>query len=547
MSIRQRAKDTDFSDILSEEIEGPLKEAAEVSMGTEIAQVDVDNIRQLCEQVVSISEYRASLYEDLRNRMDAVAPNLTCGAKRTAATSPIADSIHQQARSAPQASAPPQAGPGQMPGSRPSARPVSATADCATDTAPAACGRLYRDLLACVFLCLTLRERHVALQASRAWLAAMHAAAPQATEELGRLPQQRLLTSTLAQHLRSLRLHPSTVVLRGELALLRDHMPQLLLLSATVRCYDSDSKLPLPRGVRELSIRPCLYSYSTAHAQCIVDSLPALQALTTLELWLPVDDAVCLAPLLRLPALRTLRFRNGMAQGTLTPTQIALVRQLRPLEAFGFNDGVASSFLAALLQPGYAFTALRSIDMSRATLRDEHLPALMQLPHSITELEPCLLQCGSLAFLSRLPQLAALRLDFCSSPHVPSAENLLSALAHTPLLRRLELRRPDRALSDEHLQRLCARLPVLEQLTLRDLAELRSLSFLSHTPLVSSLRSLELEYCEVLPAAEVRHVLALGKLACFTARSSFGGVYVRNHSAVAALRARGVTVSVQSG
>jgi nucleolar protein 58 len=77
MSIRQKAKDTDFSDILSEDIEGPLKEAAEVSMGTEIAEEDVDNIRQLCEQVIGISEYRASLYEYLRNRMNAIAPNLT--------------------------------------------------------------------------------------------------------------------------------------------------------------------------------------------------------------------------------------------------------------------------------------------------------------------------------------------------------------------------------------------------------------------------------------------------------------------------------------
>lgn len=77
MSIRQKAKDTDFSDILPEEIEAPLKEAAEVSMGTEIAEEDVDNIRQLAEQVINISEYRASLYEYLRNRMNAIAPNLT--------------------------------------------------------------------------------------------------------------------------------------------------------------------------------------------------------------------------------------------------------------------------------------------------------------------------------------------------------------------------------------------------------------------------------------------------------------------------------------
>lgn len=77
MSIRQRAKDTDFSDLLSEDIEAPLKEAAEVSMGTEIAEEDVTNILALCEQVISISEYRASLYDYLRNRMNAIAPNLT--------------------------------------------------------------------------------------------------------------------------------------------------------------------------------------------------------------------------------------------------------------------------------------------------------------------------------------------------------------------------------------------------------------------------------------------------------------------------------------
>jgi hypothetical protein len=77
MSIRQRAKDTDFSDILPEEMEGPLKEAAEVSMGTEIAEEDVENIRALAEQVIAISDYRASLYEYLRNRMNAIAPNLT--------------------------------------------------------------------------------------------------------------------------------------------------------------------------------------------------------------------------------------------------------------------------------------------------------------------------------------------------------------------------------------------------------------------------------------------------------------------------------------
>jgi len=46
-------------------------------MGTEIAEEDISNIKQLAEQVVSISEYRTQLWDYLRNRMNAIAPNLT--------------------------------------------------------------------------------------------------------------------------------------------------------------------------------------------------------------------------------------------------------------------------------------------------------------------------------------------------------------------------------------------------------------------------------------------------------------------------------------
>jgi hypothetical protein len=36
-----------------------------------------DACAQLCDQVIAISEYRASLFEYLKNRMGAIAPNLT--------------------------------------------------------------------------------------------------------------------------------------------------------------------------------------------------------------------------------------------------------------------------------------------------------------------------------------------------------------------------------------------------------------------------------------------------------------------------------------
>jgi len=77
MGMRVNAAKTDLSDILPEEVEAAVKEAAEISMGTEISEVDLLNIKHLCEQVVEIQEYREQLYNYLKNRMVAIAPNLT--------------------------------------------------------------------------------------------------------------------------------------------------------------------------------------------------------------------------------------------------------------------------------------------------------------------------------------------------------------------------------------------------------------------------------------------------------------------------------------
>lgn len=68
---------SDLSDTLPEEVEAEVKLAAEISMGTEVSEEDIGNIRHLCDQVVEISEYRAQLYDYLKNRMMAIAPNLT--------------------------------------------------------------------------------------------------------------------------------------------------------------------------------------------------------------------------------------------------------------------------------------------------------------------------------------------------------------------------------------------------------------------------------------------------------------------------------------
>ncbi|KAJ3150415.1 Nucleolar protein 58 [Geranomyces variabilis] len=78
MGFRSNSEETDLSTVLPEELEAELKEAAKISMGTEISDEDIENITYLCDQIISISEYRTQLYEYLKNRMSAIAPNLTC-------------------------------------------------------------------------------------------------------------------------------------------------------------------------------------------------------------------------------------------------------------------------------------------------------------------------------------------------------------------------------------------------------------------------------------------------------------------------------------
>lgn len=74
---RTNVAGSDLSEILPEEIEAEVKLAAEISMGTEVSEQDIGNIKHLCDQVIEISEYRAQLYDYLKNRMMAIAPNLT--------------------------------------------------------------------------------------------------------------------------------------------------------------------------------------------------------------------------------------------------------------------------------------------------------------------------------------------------------------------------------------------------------------------------------------------------------------------------------------
>jgi len=77
MGTRDHAAATSFAGILPEETETEVREAAKISMGTEISEEDILNIQDLCTQVLDIYEYRTQLHDYLKNRMQAIAPNLS--------------------------------------------------------------------------------------------------------------------------------------------------------------------------------------------------------------------------------------------------------------------------------------------------------------------------------------------------------------------------------------------------------------------------------------------------------------------------------------
>ncbi|GMI08531.1 hypothetical protein TrVE_jg6704 [Triparma verrucosa] len=82
VGLRTNIKNIDLNELYEQDnvdqsVIDNVKQLAEISMGTEISEMDIINIKSLAEQVLSMSEYRAQLSTYLENRMNAIAPNLT--------------------------------------------------------------------------------------------------------------------------------------------------------------------------------------------------------------------------------------------------------------------------------------------------------------------------------------------------------------------------------------------------------------------------------------------------------------------------------------
>lgn len=76
MGMRSNAVKADLT-FLEEPVEAAVKAAADISMGTEITEEDLENIKLLAEQVVRYGDYRDDLARYLESRMKAIAPNMT--------------------------------------------------------------------------------------------------------------------------------------------------------------------------------------------------------------------------------------------------------------------------------------------------------------------------------------------------------------------------------------------------------------------------------------------------------------------------------------
>ncbi|XP_019084277.1 PREDICTED: putative nucleolar protein 5-3 [Camelina sativa] len=65
------------SQILTDEDEAKLKNAAVISTGPQVSDLNLRRIREICDQILALTECRAQLHGILKSRMNTIAPNLT--------------------------------------------------------------------------------------------------------------------------------------------------------------------------------------------------------------------------------------------------------------------------------------------------------------------------------------------------------------------------------------------------------------------------------------------------------------------------------------
>lgn len=90
IGMRSNIGNVDLSEEVPDDVEHDIKEAAEISMGTEITEKDAKFIECLADQILELNNNRDAIGKYLESRMMAVAPNLSTVVGETIAAKLIA-------------------------------------------------------------------------------------------------------------------------------------------------------------------------------------------------------------------------------------------------------------------------------------------------------------------------------------------------------------------------------------------------------------------------------------------------------------------------
>jgi hypothetical protein len=352
---------------------------------------------------------------------------------------------------------------------------------------------LYRDALSSVLSFLRLPELATAFTVNKEWSAAVQSMRPALfTVAIPLRSLAALLSSRLRRRVGHLVLSNEFRVplTSNELSKLAHALPQLRSLSTALSVQHGVAPVLLPPQLQRLSV---VLAYSPRGAQNeLLSAIGQLKQLHTLHLR-PGHSAVSLASLQQLPLLRDLEL--CLAHGSIVEQFAAELRALPCLHRLrtGAPPGLPDNPHVVAL-----FTALlrNTSDENPCTLHwrdfaieglqftNELAPLLLHLP-SLESLEADVSRCTRFDFLTAIPRLMHLKLDFLWM--IGDAWREMLAVFNSDGLTRLQsLALRGGPCSSDDLVQLLSHTPVLTSLELGELSALSSLSFFPKLPSLSA-------------------------------------------------------------
>lgn len=386
--------------------------------------------------------------------------------------------------------------------------------------------RLYRHALESVFAFVKLADLGRILAVSRSWAAAVRSLKSIAAEvERPLLQPSVLCASSLAPHVATVLWYtPASPIVCGlkEMQLLATRLPSLTSLSCQV-VVPQPQPLPFSAMLVALNLGFTCAATAAPSINATIVIISQLPLLNKLALDFPRFYAkISFAPLAPMALIELRLAVPDGVKSQLTNAQfdqLRLMPQLRTLMV----DNVSNPALKRLLRAPHQLQwqcihELVELDSSCGA-------ALTTLP-TLTELQTEI--CRTVGFLPALVQLRVLKLFFdrpwaahaALRPWPVSADAVVSALSHCPLLQNLSLCAP---VTSKHMSTLLPQLAALEVLGLVSCEELLSLSFFADSSSALLLRQLDIADCHhpALHATEIQWLQSLTALQSLRIVNSF--------------------------